>query len=113
MGLAAVRLGYGLLLLIAPRQVYQLYAGREADSLGSAVARILGLRQVVQAAFLIKSRTPKRLLLGAGVDALHAASMAGVAWLDSERRRAAVLDAAGAASFSVAGLAAAVRSADS
>jgi hypothetical protein len=109
MGLTVVRLGYGVLLLLAPRQMYRFYAGRPADSEGSAVARILGLRQAVQAACLIRSGTPKSLLLGAGVDALHAASMLGVARLNPERARPATIDAVGAASFSIAGIVTALR----
>jgi hypothetical protein len=67
---------------------------------------------VVQAAYLMRSRRGSSFLLCAGVDAIHAASMAGMAWLRPERRRPAALDAAAAMSFSLGSLAAAVRRRD-
>jgi hypothetical protein len=109
MGLSALRLGYGLLLMLAPDHVYRVSAKGPSDPLARGVVRVLGARQMAQGAWTIKSGTASSLVLGAGVDALHAASMAGVAWLDPERRRPAGLDAMSAASFSLAGLALAVR----
>jgi hypothetical protein len=104
-----LRLGYGLLLILAPDHVYRFYANGPSDPLARGVVRVLGARQVVQGAWTIKSGKASSLVLGAGVDMLHVASMAGVAWLNPERRRPTGLDAISAAALSLAGLAVATR----
>lgn len=77
---------------------------------GRRVVRVLGVRQVVQAA--LTGRTPTRavLWLGAEVDSAHAASMVGLAVCSRRYRRAALGDAAVAGTLAAAGVWAALHS---
>lgn len=100
---AAVRAAYGALLLCAPDPVVRLYAGYPADRQIRMVARLLGARHLAQA--VGTGGTPGRTALALGVEAdlAHAASMIALAAWDRSRARAALVDAAGAASFALAG----------
>jgi hypothetical protein len=60
------------------------------------VARLLGARELAQAELTRRRPTREVLLAGAGVDLLHAASMAGLASADPGRRRLAVHNATSA-----------------
>jgi len=102
-GFAGIRAGYGMLLLLAPDRMVQLYAGHRADRAARAVARILGARHVVQAGLTLGSRDPAVLAVGAEVDLVHAATALGLATLDARRRRGGLVDAAAASLFAVAG----------
>ncbi len=106
---AAVRAGYGVLLLGAPGPVIRLYTGHRADPRTQMVARLLGARHLPQA--VATAGPASRTVLGLGVetDLAHAASMVGLAGWDRARRRAGLVDAAAAGSFAVVGAALACR----
>lgn len=100
--LGAVRGGYGALQLMAPALVSERLLGRPLDTRGRAIARILGARQLAQAAASGREPGYPVLALGVEVDLLHALSMLGLA-ASPRRRRAALTDTLIAASFATAG----------
>ena len=65
--------------------------------------RLLGARQVAQAVLTGTRPSHAVLVLGAGVDALHASSMVILALFDRRLRRAALADAFVALGFAWAG----------
>ncbi len=67
------------------------------------MVRVLGARQVLQAVVTGLAPTPSVLWLGAKIDATHAASMVGLAVFNRRYRRAALIDAAIAAAFTLVG----------
>jgi hypothetical protein len=101
-----LRVLYGGGLLLLPVGVLRRLARMSLDGRTVRVARVLGARQLLQAAL---GRHPSRrgLLVGAGVDTAHAASMVAVSvWSPRagervlarrQARTAAVLATAGAA----------------
>jgi hypothetical protein len=101
---AAVRAGYGAVLLCAPDPVVRLYSGHPADRRTRAVARVLGARHLAQA--VATAGTPGRAVLALGVEAdlAHAASMIGLAGWDRARARAGSVDAFAAASLALVGV---------
>lgn len=104
---AAVRAGYGLGLLCAPGRAAELSGGAACDTRFRAVARVLGARHCAQALVTACRPSPAVLLLGAGTDIAHAASMLALA-ASHGRRRAGLTDAAAATAFASAGLVIAV-----
>ncbi len=98
-----VRAGYGVLLVCAPDPVVRRYGGHPADRRARVVARILGARHLTQAVLTLGTPGPTVLALGVEADLAHAASMLGLGAVDRARRRAALIDAAGAGSFALAG----------
>jgi len=100
---AAVRAGYGALLLGAPGPVIRLYTGHRADPRTRLVARLLGARHLAQAMATAGPAGRVVLALGVEADLAHAASMVGLAGFDRARRRAGLVDAAAASSFAVVG----------
>lgn len=113
---AAVRAGYGALLLLAPDPVIRVYAGHPADRRTAMVARLLGIRHPAPgirhlAQAVLTAGTPGPAVLGLGVEAdlAHAASMIGLTACDRARARAGLVDAVGASSFAVAGAVLACR----
>jgi len=98
-----VRAGYGVLLASAPGTVTHRYSGHPADRRARVVARILGVRHLTQAVLTLGTPGPTVLALGVEADLAHAASMLGLAAVDRARRRAALIDGAGAGSFALAG----------
>ena len=106
---AALRVGYGALLLAAPDPVIGLYTGHRADPLTRAVTRLLGSRHLIHG--ILTGGTPPALVLALGVqvDLAHAASMLALAALDQQRRRAGLIDATAAGSFALAGAVLATR----
>lgn len=82
-------LGWGAALFAAPRQVAEAMLGG-APVPPSPVIRVLGARSAVQQAALLLHPSRGLGRLGAGVDVLHALSMAGAAVLWPEYRRAAL-----------------------
>ncbi len=106
--LVTIRSAYGAVLLLTPSPGLAVLAGSPVDRGALVVARILGTRELVQSALTGRHPTRKRLLAGAGVDTLHAASMLALARLDDRHRRLALHNAATAtllATASVAGAA--------
>jgi hypothetical protein len=69
-----VRVLYGAGLLLAPKRMLESAARLPLDRRAVRVARVLGARQLVQVACL-RCGSRSSLLVGAGVDAVHAASM--------------------------------------
>ncbi|WP_368680543.1 hypothetical protein R1X32_10070 (plasmid) [Rhodococcus opacus] len=109
--LVVVRLGYGMLQLSAPNLVPTRVLGQPLRRREQIVVRLLGARHLLQAAVTTAAPSPLVLRYGAGVDAVHAASMA-IAALDRRRRRAAVAEMLCASGFAAAGLKAARTHAD-
>jgi len=106
--LALARGAYGVLLAAAPRLVVRAYGGRPGQP-DRAVARVLGWRQMLQAAGCAGAPGTWVLLLGAEADAAHALSAVMLAVADRPRRRAGLTEALVACSFAAAGIAAARR----
>ena len=77
---------------------------------GRRVVRVLGVRQVAQAALTGRAPTRAVLWLGAEVDAAHAVSMVGLAICSRRYRRAALGDATVAGALAAAGAWAALHS---
>lgn len=99
--LETIRASYGLAQLLAPNAVARRLTCRNVDDRERFVTRVLGVRHLLQAAVLVNgSRRAHRL--GAAVDALHAASMVGLALVDRSRRRQAWTSAATASAFAAA-----------
>lgn len=105
--IAAARAGYGVALLCSPGPLTRAAAGHATGPGPRTTARVLGVRQLLQAAGTGSDPSPRSLGLGAAVDAAHAASMAVLALADRRWRRAALLDALAATTFAAAGLRAA------
>lgn len=102
--IATARAGYGAALLWSPGTLTQAAAGHAAGPVARETARMLGARQLLQAAITGGYPTPRALWLGAATDAAHATSMAALAVTDRGWRRAALIDALAAATFAAAGL---------
>jgi hypothetical protein len=82
----------GAFLLARPDEVAPSAAGRVPP--GPGWVRLLGARYLVQGAFQTSLPRPEVLQLSVVVDALHAASMVGLAMLRAEYRRPALISAA-------------------
>lgn len=105
--LTAVRAGYGAALLWSPGPLTRAAVGHATGPGPRTTARILGLRQLLQAGLTAGDPSPRALLLGAATDAAHAASMAALALTGRPWRRAALLDTLAAGTLAAAGLRAA------
>ncbi|MFC1413500.1 hypothetical protein ACEZCY_29665 [Streptacidiphilus sp. N1-12] len=104
---ALTRAGYGLLQLACAPALF-----RGADrSAARAALRVLGLRQLVQAAATVSAPTPGVLGLGTGVDLLHAASMAALAGVSRRYRGVALPETLAATALALAGTVAAGQAA--
>jgi hypothetical protein len=104
--LQLARAGYGAALVLAPGPAILLATGRLPGRRACRVARLLGARHLAQAT--LTALTPLPVFgAGAGVDALHAASMLMLAAVDRAARRAALTDTVAEAAFAATGLAAA------
>jgi hypothetical protein len=109
--LAGVRAGYGAVQLLWPdRSAEQLLAG-PLEPPGRTVVRVLGARQLAQAALSAAAPTAPVLAAGAGTDALHALSMAVLALAGRRWRRPAAVSGLTAAAFAACGALAASRAA--
>ncbi len=107
--LQPVRAGYGGALLVAPGPVIRWCTGRPAGPRTCAVARLLGARHLLQAAVTTGTgASAESLGIGAAVDIMHAASMAGLAMADRRVRRATLTDALIETAFAVLSLSAAL-----
>ena len=94
----------GAVLLTRPRQVVRLVAPGEPEP-PLAVVRALGGRLVVQHVLVALRPTRRRLLAGAVVDAVHAASMVPAAAIWPTPRRQAIASGAVGATSALASLA--------
>jgi hypothetical protein len=96
MVLTLARAGYGVALLAAPQVLIGLTGGPGPRRAG-AVARVLGVRHLVQAgvtaaALRAEPGSPYVVAGGAAVDVLHASTMVGLALVDRGARRVALAD---------------------
>lgn len=91
--LEVVRLFYGLTELISPTTVSGLLLGHSPDKKTRIVLRLLGARQVAQAAITF-GRPTSWHRVGGVVDLLHASTAVALAATDSRRRLPASINAA-------------------
>ncbi|HLH83423.1 MAG TPA: hypothetical protein VKV38_09170 [Trebonia sp.] len=103
-----IRCGYGVALLGVPGLLLRL-AGRSRDGRARDAARVLGARQLAQAALTAPRPSATTLALGAEVDLAHALSMLALAVTDRRCRRLGYADAVVATAFAAAGVFAARR----
>jgi hypothetical protein len=101
--LPPVRAAYGVMLVAVPGVVIHLATGRPPGRRECRIARLLGARHLVQAAVSVFAPIPDVLAAGAGVDALHTASMLTLAVADRRARRLALIDALAESLFAAAG----------
>jgi hypothetical protein len=101
----AVRAGWGTALILYPDVLVKVASGRTPTNTSRVVARVLGARQILQAAVTL--RWPSRTVrdLGVVTDALHAASGLAFAVPRTPWRRLAFLDSTVAATFATVGAA--------
>ena len=90
---AAVRAGWAVLLLTVPEQLLRTAHGGRVPAAAVAVARVLGVRHLLQAGVTAAVPTGPVAGLGAIVDTLHAGSCYALAAGSSRWRRTALLDA--------------------
>jgi hypothetical protein len=110
--LVAVRTCYGWLLACAPRRMLRIGGAQPPSRPEVAVTRVLGGRHLAQALLTAAAEAaglPPAAVFAAGaaVDAVHAASMAGLAVMSRPLRRATLTDAALETGLATAGLLAA------
>jgi hypothetical protein len=111
--LTLARAGYGVALVCAPQVLIKLTGGPGPRRAGG-VARVLGVRHLVQAgltaaALRAEPGSPVPLALGAAVDVLHASSMVGLALVDRGARRVALADTGVELALATAGVLTATR----
>lgn len=109
--LAGARAGYGAVQLLRPACSAEQLLGGPLDPAGLAAVRVLGTRQLAQAAVGVAAPSARLLALGACADAAHALSMAVLALSDRRRRRPALVSGLIAVAFTAAGAAAARQAA--
>lgn len=108
-GLRAIRGVYGAALLIEPGVTVHDLGGGRADAASRVFARVLGARQLAQAALLGGGgRGPA--LTGASIDAVHACTALWLARVDPSHGRKLRLNAAVASILAADGLLRARRS---
>ena len=87
-----LRAAWGAALLIAPRQVMENVHHLKVDTKSAVIARILGGRQLAQAALSGLRPSPEVLAMGVWVDTVHALTALGLAVADRSRARAGLTD---------------------
>ena len=97
--LTLVRAGYGVGLVCVPSALLRMAGDVEPSARACGVARVLGVRHLVQAAITVAAEradpdSPAVLGGGAAVDLLHATSMLALGALGSQVRRTVLTDAA-------------------
>jgi hypothetical protein len=107
--LAGARAGYGAVQLLSPAYSAEQLLGGPLDPGAVTAVRVLGARQLVQAAVGVAAPSARVLALGAGADGAHALSMAVLALADRRWRHPAVVSGLIAAAFAAGGAAAARR----
>ena len=105
--LAALRVAWGAVLISPRRGPVGHLAGRAALPAPRAVTRLLAARQIVQGAATLARPERPGPTMGVVVDALHAASMVGLAAVDRRQAGWALRSAAAATGWAIAGGAAA------
>lgn len=102
---AAGRIGFGALLVLAPGSLLRPLLGGAPSAGERAVARLLGARNLVEGAAVLRSPTRGWLAAAAAVDAAHAATMLLLAARSRRYRRAALASAAVASTAALTGAA--------
>ncbi|MGI8903362.1 MAG: hypothetical protein ACR2IP_06850 [Solirubrobacteraceae bacterium] len=102
--LTLVRAAWGAALLLAPGTVLRAAPHQQIDHPARTVARVLGARDLAQAAVISRRPTRTWILAGTGVDATHATTMVALALLKPNRRTLALSSAATASAFVLAGV---------
>jgi hypothetical protein len=95
------RAGYGAAVLCAPGPVIRACTGRTPSRAARRVARVVGLRHLIQAAITIWAPAPEVVAVGVLVDLTHAASMLGFAAVNRPLARAELTDALAATVLAV------------
>lgn len=95
---AWARAGWGAFLLVSPASAPHPVGDSPA---GRRTVRVLGARHVLQACWVADRPDRRRVLIGAGIDLAHAASMVALARLAPRLRRVALFDAAIAAGWAI------------
>ncbi|MBA3844289.1 MAG: hypothetical protein H0X39_17010 [Actinobacteria bacterium] len=93
------------MLLCAPEVVVYAVPRSGADSTVRIFARLLGVRQLVEAAVVGRHASSNWLVAGAAIDATHSASMLALAAARPARRRLVLANAIVAATFAGVGTA--------
>ena len=96
------RAGYGAALLCAPGPMIGVVTGKPPSRRARQVARILGVRHLIQAGVTAVNPGPEVVALGVIVDLLHATSMFAFAAAVPELRDAELADAFAATALAVA-----------
>ena len=99
------RAAYGITLLAVPDRVVRAFGGDPTDATVTVMARVLGARHLLQALVIGKDPGAFRRYGAAFVDAMHAASMFGVAKVDPLRHKPALIDGSIASAFALADVA--------
>lgn len=94
---------YGLAVTMGPASVLRLVGIDDASPKPTAIVRTLGLRDVAQALIYAPAPTRPLVLLGAGIDGLHAASMVALAVASPRWRRAALFSGTLSLTFALLG----------
>jgi hypothetical protein len=103
-GVLAARAVWGAGCLAAPAAVGRALGLAPGDRRALLLLRVLGARDLGQAVLAATAPPPALRRLGAGVDALHAASMVALAAASRDHRRPALTSAALAAVWAAASL---------
>ncbi len=93
---------WGLVCLAAPATIITPVGGAPADHRAVVVTRVLGARHLVQAGFTAVAPGPAVLAAGTWVDVVHSLTAVAFAVVDRRRARLALIDAAVAATWSLA-----------
>ena len=101
-GVLVVRAVWGAGCVAAPATVGRLLGLAPGDRRARLLLRVLGARDLGQAVLAATAPPPALLRLGAGVDALHAASMVALAAVSPDYRRPAVTSSAMATAWTAA-----------
>jgi hypothetical protein len=109
--LAGARAGYGAVQLLRPAYSPEQLLGGPLDPGAVAAVRVLGARQLAQAAVGAAAPSARLLALGAGADGAHALSMAVLALAGRRWRRPAMVSGLIATAFAAGGALAARRAA--
>jgi hypothetical protein len=91
-------------LVLAPGPAIRLVTGRRPSRRACLVARVLGIRHLIQASVTAAAPTPDVYVMGGQVDAVHAASMLLLAAVSRAERRSALTDALTEAALAGAGV---------
>ena len=100
---AAVRAGWACVLLLATDRLLRIGGRPPAPPAAVALARILGTRQLVQAAVTAGKSTASVAGVSTAVDAVHAGTDLGLAAASRRWRRVALIDAVIAAGLAASG----------